>query len=348
MKVRGKVMQYGLIGLWFFAALSCARTPPINTPHEIASLEAVKLGGIEQWILIRGTDRSNPLLLILHGGPGVSDMPFAHQFDPPLEQHFVVVNWDQRGTGKSWHHNIPASTMTTEQFILDTHELVEMLRKRFGKEKIYLAGESWGAILGTQVVQRYPDLFYAYVGAGQPVDMQRGEKIAYQFVIQEAEKSGNQKALRQLREIGPPPYKNPKKDIWVEQRWLIFFGGVFYRESNYNKYINIARKAPEYSLIDYIKMLIPVDYSTINKEILAVNFFQTAPRLEVPVYFFEGRHDFRTPGVLVEEYYQKLDAPKGKRLIWFENSAHGPRWEEPEKFAEMMVEQVLAETYPKD
>ena len=331
------------------AAISCAKTPPIRTPHGIASLEKIKLGGVEQWILIRGNDTSNPVLLFLHGGPGSPEMPLEHYFGRGIEEHFVLVHWDQRGAGKSWHPGLPKDSMTIEQFISDTHELVEMLRKRFGAEKIYLVGHSWGSLLGVRVVQKYPDLFYAYIGIGQCVDLERNEAISYQFVFDEAQKRGNQKALQQLKKIGPPPYET----IWElarQRRWLQKFGGAVYQVEDLKKLKKATLQAPEYSETDYVKYYLG-EYFSIKqmwtKEIMPVNFLNQVPRLEVPVYFFEGRHDYNTPWELVQEYYTKLDAPQGKHLVWFENSAHSPNLEEPKNFVEELVK-VKQDTYKKD
>lgn len=125
----------------------------------ITSLEKIELGDINQWISIRGRNTSNPILLYLHGGPGTPVMPLFRHFQIPLEDHFIVVQWEQRGAGKSFSWKIPKETMIIEQFISDLHELIEILQKRFNKEKIYLMGHSWGSILGTFTVQKYPELF---------------------------------------------------------------------------------------------------------------------------------------------------------------------------------------------
>lgn len=346
-KFRNSMTLTGLV-LAFILASCVAWTPPINTPNSIASLEKVKLGGIDQWILIRGTDRSNPVLLFLHGGPGSPEMPMEHYFGTELEKHFVVVHWDQRGAGKSLSAKIPRESMNIKQFISDARELTQLLKKRFSGEKIYLMGHSWGSLLGVKVVQKYPQDYYAYIGIGQVVDMQRNEAISYQFVLEEAKKRKDAIALRQLKQIGPPPYKNII-DLGIQREYLRKFGGAVYQKETYNKFKNMIYRAPEYAGMDTLKYLYGNVYgpALMWNELMTVNFLETAPRLEVPVYFLEGRHDYNTPWELVQEYYDKLDAPKGKTLIWFENSAHSPNLEEPERFSEAMVDQVLKDTYPE-
>ena len=142
----------------------------------ITSLEKIELGDINQWISIRGRNTANPILLYLHGGPGTPVMPLFRHFQAPLEDHFIVVQWEQRGAGKSFSWKIPKETMTIEQFISDLQVLIELLRKRFNKEKIYLMGHSWGSVFGTYTVQRYPELFYAYIGVGQATDKLRQKR----------------------------------------------------------------------------------------------------------------------------------------------------------------------------
>jgi pimeloyl-ACP methyl ester carboxylesterase len=341
-----KHLAFLVLLLSAMTAMSCAsaKTPAINTPHGIASLEKVRLGRVDQWILIRGNDMSNPVLLFLHGGPGGAQMPYAHFYGYPLEEHFVVVHWDQRGAGKSFHLDIPAGSMNIDQFVSDAHELTLMLIERFGVDRIYLVGKSWGTLLGVRVVHLYPDLFYAYVGMGQCVDMPQNEAISYQFVWEEARKRKNYLAIATLKMIGPPPYRLTS-DVAVQRIWLDKFGGVIYNEAG--REARIGPESVEYTPLDRIKYQFGGIYSAalMWNEIMTVNFLAQAPKLDLPVYFFTGRHDYNTPFELVETYYEILDAPKGKKIIWFENSGHSPNFEETEKFAEEMLK-VLHETYP--
>lgn len=327
---------------------SCvARTPVIKSPNSIAVLEKVTLGGVEQWILIRGQDKANPVLLFLHGGPGSAVMATAHIFGEELEKHYVVVHWDQRGAGKSYHTNIPKESMNVNQFVSDTHQLIEILRKRFGVDKIYLVGHSWGSLLGILTVSKYPELFYAYVGMGQIVDMEQNEAISYQFVLGEARKRNDQEAVKALENIGPPLYKH-LNDYLIQRQYLWKFGGAMYDPKKPKEMFEYERRAPEYTRFDLMKLPQGETYSAEQMwdEILKYNLFKQMPRIEVPVYFFEGRHDYNTAGTLVEQYYEFLDAPKGKTLVWFDNSAHWPMIEEPEKFNQAMLK-VLEETYKK-
>lgn len=329
------------------AQASCAgKTPPIAAPQAIASLEKVTLGGVEQWILVRGDDVHNPVLLFVHGGPGSPEMPLAHEFGPELEKRFVVVHWDQRGAGKSFHRGIPPDSMNVAQFISDAHELTGLLRSRFHADKIYLVGHSWGSLLGILTAHQYPEDYYAYVGIGQCVDMARNEAISYRFVLEEAQKRHKPLAVANLKRIGPPPYSGIG-ELMVQRRYLGKFGGAVYHKPEHGGMIEKGLKSPEYTPLDFLRYL-GGEYFSISRmwdQVMTYDLIRQVPSLDVPVYFFEGRHDYNTPWELVQEYYDKLDAPRGKTLVWFEDSAHSPNLEEPERFAQMMVDRVLTETY---
>lgn len=325
---------------------ACAgRTPPMESPRGISSLEKVEINGVKQWILIRGEDAANPVLLFLHGGPGSPEMTTQHRFGRRLEQDFVLVHWDQRGAGKSYHVSIPEQTMNVGQFIEDARVLTELLRARFGREKIYVVGHSWGSLLGVLTVQRHPELFHAYVGIGQVVDLVRNEEISYSYVLDQARERDNKLALLQLEMIGPPPYRGIM-GLAIQRQWLQRFGGAMHDPGMMKKVYLAGMRAPEYTPVDQTRFIYGTYYSIRRMwdEVMTFNLIEQAPRLEVPVYFLHGRHDYNTPWELAEEYYRKLEAPRGKTMIWFENSAHSPNLEEPERFAEVMVNRVLAET----
>ena len=345
--------------------LSCAWTPAIRdnegeiVPASIASLEEIELNGVEQWVLTRGQDVSNPILLYLHGGPGSAMLPFLAHYNSDLECYFTVVTWDQRGAGKSFSPRIPEETMTVDQFIEDAHALTLILKKRFGAEKIYLVGHSWGSMLGVLTVSRYPEDYYAYVGIGQFVNGADNESCSYDWVYRTALKQGNRKAQRQLEKIGPPVeglYQSDTskgrvvlKGILAERKWLVRFGGAVYGKSNYSELFGLFLTAKEYTFGDFIRCLRGVNFSmkSMQLEVLQVDLRRQVPRLEVPVYFLQGRCDYNTPGEVSYDYFQMLEAPS-KEFIWFERSAHAPIFEEPEKFNQMMVDKVLKETYNRN
>jgi pimeloyl-ACP methyl ester carboxylesterase len=268
-----------------------------------------------------------------------------------LQKHFVMVYWDQRGAGYSYHDGIPVESMNIAQFLADTHDLVEILRTRFHTSKIYLVGHSWGSLLGVLTVAQHPELFYAYVGIGQVVDLQENEQASYQFATDAAAKTDNRRALQQLTAIGPPPYQS-YKEVLVERKWVQRLGGGNRTPSAYSTSpLGSVASTGSFATIPFGDALdwLHGPYFSLKhlwKELQSVNLFRQAPILEVPVYFLAGRHDYYAPSLIVQRYYHELSAPKGKTLIWFEHSAHVPPAEEPDKFYEILVNTVLKETSP--
>ncbi len=198
----------------------------------IATLEKVILGELEQWITIRGHNRHHPILLFLHGGPGASQVGTQQKYLAQLEQSFVVVNWDQRGAGKSYHSLIPSKSMNVNQLISDTYELVLYLQQRFKQEKVFLTGHSWGAFLGIRFAYQYPELLHAYVGINQPVKRREEEKRSYQYALDTAQKKANKKALNELRAIEfieEGVYKN-MHHLTKQRSWLTKLGGVTFEK----------------------------------------------------------------------------------------------------------------------
>ncbi len=317
-----------------------AASTRIETPNGIESLESVTLGGVDQSILLRGRNRDDPVLLFLHGGPGVPEMPAARDFGLRLEEAFVVVHWDQRGAGKSCSPGVPDESIHLEPILADTLELVDLLRDRFGVEKIYLVGHSWGSVLGILAVKRHPDRFHAYVGIGQVVDMQENEEISYRFVVDRAKAEGNEEALKALSAIHPP---YPDREALMTQRaWLGHYRGDFHAGGGFERFVRTLLVSPEYTLREKLSFY-GCAMNSLDQawdDLADVDFIRDAPRLEVPVYFFVGRHDYNTPFELVERYFAVLEAPH-KEIVWFEDSAHSPNLEEPERFQEMLIRKVL-------
>jgi pimeloyl-ACP methyl ester carboxylesterase len=330
-----------------------SRTPKIKDrngkykPNSIAIIEKLPIGGIDQFILIRGHDKGNPLILFLHGGPGSVATPFAYKIHRDLEEHFIVVNWDQRGAGKSYSKKIPKESMKIEQFILDAHELIQLLLTKFNHKKLYLVGHSWGTILGTLVVSRYPELIHAYIGVGQVVNILDNERLSYQYTIDQAKKQGNEKALKQLKKLEPYPERdiNDIKALRKQRKWLTKFGGVMHNGTSWWPYIKIVLASPEYSLKDMNKFIKGLKFSleAMWSQLFEIDFFKQISEIKVPVYICMGRFDYNTPFELAEKYFNRLQSPK-KKYIWFENSAHMLTIEESEKFNNFLINVVLKDT----
>jgi pimeloyl-ACP methyl ester carboxylesterase len=315
----------------------------------IASLEKIELGGYKQTILIRGKNINNPVLLYLHGGPGSSELPLVRHFNSALESYYTVVLWDQRGAGKSYSLFLDPKTLTIDQMLKDTYELVNILRNRFNKKKIYLAGHSWGSVLGLTTVHMHPDLFYAYIGIGQAIDFMEGERISLRHVIDIAKEQNNTKALKQLEKLTDYPAINDHwmSDMITERKWLGEFGGIMYGKKGIQDLFFISRP-PEFTLFDFVPFILGniCSLKILWPQIVHYgDFRKSAPELKLPVYFVTGRHDYNIPFTLTAEYYRNVIAPK-KTMVWFERSAHMPNFEEPDKFNDFMINTVLPETYP--
>jgi pimeloyl-ACP methyl ester carboxylesterase len=176
-----------------------------SNKNSIDSVEKVIIGGIEQVVSLRSENINNPIILFLHGGPGTAQIAFSRKSQKKLEKFFIVVNWDQRGAGRSYSSSIKKEDLNIERLVLDTEELTISLLKRFNQPKIFLVGHSWGSIIGLKFSARRPDLIESYIGIGQIVDMKRGEVISYKFTLAEAIKRNNKKAITQLKKIEEPP-----------------------------------------------------------------------------------------------------------------------------------------------
>lgn len=309
-------------------------------PGSIAEAGYLRLGGLDQWVMIRGENRDNPPLIILHGGPGFSDTMFFRRCNAALEHSFTVVYWDQRGTGKSFNRDIPRSSMTVAQFLDDLDELVEAVRERVGERKVVLFGHSWGSALGVLYAARFPEKVAAYVGSGQVGDASAGEAASYAIAIAlaEAERRDNRKALKALRAIGPPPYA--ADCVFTERMWLQRLEGQLEPRALW-RMGRLVLGAPEASLFDLPKVMRGFRFSldAMWAEVSRLKLLELTPALEMPVFFFLGRKDHWVPPETSLAYYDVLTAPS-KQLVWFEESGHEPFVDEAAKFNRAMVELV--------
>lgn len=335
------ILVIALTGVTGYSLLP-GNTPEIDTENGIAILEPWDIGGIKQWVLIRGKDKSKPVILFLHGGAGAPYMPYHHKFKEDLEDHFVFVHWDQRGAGKSYDPDIPAETFTIEHFVNDTCEISRKLRERLSASKIILVGHSWGTVIGTYAAKQCPENYRAYVGVGQVVDYRRAEHIAYDFVKRRATEEADEEVLSFLASH-PVPIQGTE-NILKFQKFRNKFGGELYQPGTFWKYIVRALAAPEYSLWDirkYVKGLGRTGELMWGKT--DVDFMKDVKKLEIPVYFFAGETDYNAPTELVQEFHDALQAPQ-KTMVHFDQSGHWVFLEQSKAFSEALVARVLAET----
>ncbi len=331
------LLSGGSLLLWrALAQHRFAQAVVFPVPPGIEELKPVSLGGWPQWISIRGRDTRQPVLLFLHGGPGFPQMPFLEN-NTLLESDFVVVQWDQRGAGKSYGRAVPLETMNIPQLVSDAHQLVQILRRRFGGQQIFLCAHSFGTILGALLVSEHPEDFRAYVGISQIGDMRMAERQLYEFSLRYARQHGPPEALGELQKLGSPPHEQ-KSALETVIRWSHEFGGAIHPQTRPEDLLWRAFASPQYSLLDDLDILRGAAFSSKNlwRESYHLSLFRRAPRLEVPVYFLSGRHDYAVTATVAHRYFDALQAPRGKEFIWFENSSHFPNFEEPRKFREVM------------
>ena len=317
------------------------------TTRRIDSLESFDIHGMAQWVLLRGELRSRRVLLIVQQGPG---FPLIHEASAleerlHLETGAVVAYWDQRGTGKSW--DADPSTINLVQLVADVRAMVDGLCARLGVDGVDILGLSIGGTLATLAAAQDPARIGHVVAVGVDVDWGESERYAYAFACDEAARRGDRRAQRQLRAIGAPPHDTSKRFL-TRVRWVTTYGGI-HRSRGFLGLLwdTVSRLliSPHYSLREAVQALRAI--GTTQECMLApVNHFDlrvTVPRIEVPVVFFQGRHDVATNPALVARYVDALDAPLGKSLEWFEASAHMPQFEEPARFREALLRALDAQ-----
>jgi len=311
----------------------------IRSPNGIEESRFVPIGGIEQWVTIRGQDRANPVLLFLHGGPGDVTSCWALTLFAQWEEHFTVVQWDERGAGRTLSKSGPgiASTLTFDRMARDGIEVAEYLRKHLGKEKIILAAHSFGSIIGLKMVQTRPDLFFAYVGTGQVADETKNYAAAYYALLNKARDLGNQEAISELSKIWPPPYSSGE-GYSMQRRWANGFEGA---DRFLSSTLGLTLVAPGCSVEDIndstagqvlsADRLVPQTRSSGPKE-LGLKF-------SVPMFFFQGAEDYTTPTALARDYLNAIQAPS-KAFVPIQGAGHFAVFMHSDKFLDELVRRV--------
>ncbi len=281
-------------------------------------------------LLIRGKNLDNPILLFLHGGPGMPMMYMAHKFQKKLEEDFIVVQWDQRSSGKSFKEGQSAETINVRQYMDDAKFVVEHIKKRFNKEKVILAGHSWGSYLGTLLISEDPSSYLAYVGIGQVVDDKLALEIQREFLENSARAQQDEKSLAAIQEKGTAVYED----------YLFKYGGELKHHKSFMPFVWAGLKSPEYTWKEVFKVAkgssfasAKMKYNVIEGSILENSLFS----FELPVFYFTGKQDYTTPFALIEDYFEKVEAPH-KEMVWFQESSHFPFFEEPMAFHNAMLD----------
>lgn len=314
----------------------------VVTADGVERLERVRIGGIDQWVSIRGNDRRNPVLLMLHGGPGWVAMPTSWYFQRGWEEYFTVVQWDQRGAGKTYATNDPdmtAATLTRERMLDDAEEMVGWLRGEFGREKIFVLGHSWGSWLGLHLAQRRPEWLHAYIGMGQITDSMESERRGWQFAMDAARRAGNEDAVSELQSLAPYA-QGPTlalDDLLLQRKWLNSYGGMVHGRTGGEAEARAFSLAPEYEDADIAAAWAGNTLSMHRLLDLPALDSSDVTTLECPVILLLGRHDHNVSSSVAAEWYAAVQAPS-KALVWFEHSAREIMNEEPGKTLLSLVE----------
>jgi pimeloyl-ACP methyl ester carboxylesterase len=316
-----------------------AKQYAILSPKGIDEAQFVKIGGIEQWVTIRGWNRDNPVLLFLHGGPGDVTNPWTFALFAPWEKHFTVVQWDQRGAGKTLRKNGPtiAPSITVDRMVQDGIELSEYLRKHLGKDKIIIVAHSFGSILGVGMARARPDLFYAYVGTGQVADETKNYFVAYDALLQKAKASGDQRAIDELNHVGPPPYESGE-GYRVQWKWANAFEGA---DQFLAGTIGLTLVAPGSSVQEFNDI---ADGEMLSAEQLVPQTKSSGPKelgleFSIPIFFIQGAEDFTTPTALARNYLESIKAPR-KEFVTIDGAGHFAVFMHSDQFLQELLKLV--------
>jgi pimeloyl-ACP methyl ester carboxylesterase len=343
-----KVLLF-IIGILFAGVLVILITSPGKLPQlkdaqgnviqgSISEKVWVKVNGIRQGMFIRGENPQNPVLLYLHGGPGTPMLQFISYLEKSerLEKHFTVCYWDQRGAGMTYSKSTDPSTMTTAQMVEDTHEITEYLKSRFGQDKIYLLGHSWGSYLGVKTIEKYPENYLAYIGIGQVSNQTESERLAYTYMLNNAKEMNDRDIIEKLVKYDPDADDFPQLEYLVKIRTEILnkYGiGHLHQGLTFQDILKTFFVFKGYTIGEKINWFLGADFSMIDlfPLVLEDDLFVSSVKFEVPFYIIQGAYDYQVSQVLAEKYLDVLEAPK-KAFFTFDNSAHSPNMEESEKF----------------
>lgn len=321
----------------------------IVTSNGIDETTIVEIGGTRQVVNIRGADKGNPVLLYIHGGPGSVEMPMAWSFQRPWEDFFTVVQWDQRGAGRSYALNDPsaiAPTLTFDRYRDDAIELSEQLRTRLGQDKVFVLGHSFGSAVGLAVAAKRPDLLHAYIGMGQLIDVKDNERVGMARTLEIARERGDEEAVRAIEALRPYPDSGPftieQADEW--RKYANRYGSLAGQRPDADFYFDSTKLCPLYTPQDR------ADWGTGSAFTVTTLWPRLADvslaglnKLDVPVVLLLGRLDSTTPSQIAAVWLERLEAPS-RTLCWFENSGHLPMFEEPGRtLAALLSVRSLAE-----
>jgi len=343
------IILLGVLQFWSYPGTPKPFVDQDGNPlaNSISEKIHININGVEQGMFIKSKNDKNPVLLYLHGG--MPDYLLTEQYPTGLEDYFTVVWWEQRGSGMSYSPDIPAETMTLEQMISDTLEVTNYLRQRFGKEKIYLMGHSGGTFIGIQTAARAPELYRAYIGVAQMSYQLKSEKLAYDYMLQQFKESGNTNMVQKL-EAAPVTMTGGTPDAYRALRdpamHSLGIGTIHTMNSVVTGIFLPSWRSPDYTLMEKVHTWTAKAKSGVAllwDDMLATDLSKELTEFDLPVYFFSGIYDYTVNYTLAKDYFEKIQAPV-KGFYTFEQSAHSPMFEEPDRTLKILREDVLVGT----
>jgi proline iminopeptidase len=301
----------------------------------------IELGGDKQYVEMTGVSSKNPVLLFLHGGPGWPQTPHLRYFNADLTKSITLVAWEQSGCGKSYMNNPNPKNLSIDQLINDAHELTLILKNKFHKDKIYLVGFSWGSVIGLQLIKKYPNDYAAYFGISQVIDLNRSIELSRNWIKEQAKQKNDIKMLKlvaQLEKQDTALCKNTLDCFLKKYEFLTEYGGAIHTKEAETQIKIAETKYEDYKNYDWLKGF-TYSCDRLGNALFETNL-TTITNVEVPVYFFVGRHDWSLPTIVTEDFVKKLVAPK-KEIVWFENSGHEPLDEEPKAFNQAIIDRIV-------
>lgn len=349
-------LTFLVIVFLIFLYLSPGTTTPITDatgkviPRSIAVEEQPVIEGMKQNLIIRGEDSSNPVLLFVHGGPGMSTVPFLKNEFRGMEKLFTICYWEQRGAGRSYSKDIAPEIMTLDQLLKDGEAVSRYLMEKLHQKKIYIMGHSWGSFLSSFLINRHPELYHAYIGVGQVANTYLSEQKSYQFLVAEAARRNDKEVMEVLQNL-KMPLRNASGKEWYDyfmvQRKIVFkYGGARYgAERKISDMVKAVATCREYRIIDKFNYRAGITFSMLHlgSYLLALNPAELLTRQAIPVYIFQGIHDRQTDFEVAKDYFDHLEAPV-KKFYAFEHSAHAPHQEEYAAFEKIIQTDVLGKT----
>lgn len=344
----------GVGGLFcMFILLSPGKMKPVLNKEgnvvqgSISEKEFIDVNGVEQGTFIRGEDITNPILLFLGGGPGLSTYFLFEDYPTGLEKYFTICCWDQRGSGISYSSNKEImDNITMDQLVADTVTMTNYLRYRFGQKKIYLMGQSWGSICAIKTAAENPDLYHAYIGMSQISNQLESEKLGYNYMLEKYQAAENKKMIKKFESY----------PIYESEEWLYAYMNSSLRDTAMHD-LGVGTTHRMDSVITgiFLPIMRSRAFTTREKinvwrsksylmkfqqEELVKDLTAEVTKLDIPVYFFSGRYDYTVCSSLSKDYLDELSAPV-KGFYTFQKSAHSPLFEEMDKVAQIMYVDVL-------